>query len=1166
MKPTHYYLFLFIFICLNVNGQRYVKSSWSTTLGASISIDHTASELYGPSQLIQVSNKPNLQSVDMVTRLINTEGNVVWESLYNHPFNKSAYGTAIAQLSDGKIIAAGAQNSSLNNVDWVIICYSPNGSQLWKFEVDYVGLEDIPIDIAINSSDEIIVTGFVTDSLNKRDFYTVKLDSLGSIVWTAQRDYQNEENSPLKCEFNGSQILITGGSSSSKVTGKIISILYSNDGIEQGLHLSSNGASLSFPTDLISFKDKGFVIVGQDSLSGKIVRLDSNLQEIWSSRFDEPDGNEIINSVTKDSSFNLYVCGSILSSFDEKLAFLAKYDEHGNQQWKKIDIKENNIESSAFRITILNSDTSKRVVVSGNQKDSNNLTRTYLTSFDLNGNIEWGPFTLNKREENIIEEIDGLHIPANNEIWVQTTLSSTSSGGSSQNKLYSITTYNRIKEYLIDSNGHPNYCDGEIIIQFNPNAIRSQVANNPNCTFGFLPEILDSIAFDSLTIDLQEWINTDSVIALKVHKELLPSDSLSLDRSGDTINLPPVWATYVLIFQESLDEDTLSLALHQSPYIEYVHPNFAYELLNTPNDPLYGVSQSGLIPWTGIASMTPSIDAENAWDLETGKKHIKIGIYDSGINWKHEDFKLNGKTKIFGGWDFAENKTAINRFYPDPVGHGTAVSGIAAALRNNNKGISGIAGGNSSNNEDYGCQLYSMKIINDKGNSFATDDVIASAIFDGSVSILGTNYGYGFHIANHSWATSKYSLILKGAFKIAARCGVINVCASGNSGINQRLYPASFNDDWILKVGASNSSGNRAGFSTYGYGLDFLAPGTIASYEVLHGTIASGYGNYLSNNPNLPANGTSLSAPHVTGSAGLMLSYHNSKTATFNNLDPEDVEHMLQKYSVDKSAVNYDNETGWGLIQIGSTMQHMKKNQYRIYHVEVNVNTSSASLYRTTTSLNLPESYEDLRIPNPYLTQVNVYKLTQTIHHNIPSGWIAIDAWVRNTSSTFFNPDLAELSYHQPSEIKLESYNQNQATLSGGFYEIWAEFTPEIVRKWTPVNNSTIGTFAYTLLLYNENALSQQELDKNNDVMMVMPNPVASGTPITASFNTSTDMDLDLVLIDMSGKTIRKFGHHVIQKGSTQIKIETEGLIPGLYFLQSKSPNGQWIQKLIISS
>src|SRR5207249_1805493 len=81
--------------------------------------------------------------------------------------------------------------------------------------------------------------------------------------------------------------------------------------------------------------------------------------------------------------------------------------------------------------------------------------------------------------------------------------------------------------------------------------------------------------------------------------------------------------------------------------------------------------------------------AEAAWTRTTGAG-VRIGIVDTGVDLDHED--LAGKVVASASCAGSKGDVAkCTGTAQDDQGHGTHVSGIAAAIKDNGKGVSGVA-------------------------------------------------------------------------------------------------------------------------------------------------------------------------------------------------------------------------------------------------------------------------------------------------------------------------------------------------------------------------------------------------------------------------------------------------------------------------------------------
>ena len=209
--------------------------------------------------------------------------------------------------------------------------------------------------------------------------------------------------------------------------------------------------------------------------------------------------------------------------------------------------------------------------------------------------------------------------------------------------------------------------------------------------------------------------------------------------------------------------------------------------------------------------------------------------------------------------------------------HGTHCAGIIAAVRDNGKGINGIADN---------VRIMMVRAVPD-GDEHDKD--IANAIryaVDNGAQIISMSFGKEF---------SPEKIWVDSAAKYAESKGVLLVQAAGNDAKdvdNSDNFPSPVYLDngqkatnWIT-VGASGdpkNGGITASFSNYGKkSVDVFAPG-VQIYSTIPG--GTNYGN---------ASGTSMACPVVVGTAAFLMEYYPKLSA------------RQIKYIIEKSAVAPD--------------------------------------------------------------------------------------------------------------------------------------------------------------------------------------------------------------------------------------------------------------------
>ena len=336
-------------------------------------------------------------------------------------------------------------------------------------------------------------------------------------------------------------------------------------------------------------------------------------------------------------------------------------------------------------------------------------------------------------------------------------------------------------------------------------------------------------------------------------------------------------AFYVGNPQFSVAEAIDEVAPQFSP--EWVfEPDVRLSLLAIPNDTLYG-SQWAL----------PKIDAPHAWDrvaqARGNRLPVVVAIVDSGAKADHEDFlNATGATTVGGVRVLAP---AVANF-ADDTGHGTMLTGIIAAVTNDQLGIAGIG-----SVPVTGAGAPNIPVLTPYEIKFDDTRTPPTALAAAIGFLLAVNQGA--RVINASWHVLDPGIL----YAVISAVGTLNppllvVAAAGNQGRdNDKIptLPASYRRSVrgaqplnnLISVMASDRDDNKCWFSNYGATVDLAAPGE----DVLSTSL------YFSTPPPPPTpiyspayrqtSGTSAAAAFVSAAAGLLLAIDNWTPAEIRN-------------------------------------------------------------------------------------------------------------------------------------------------------------------------------------------------------------------------------------------------------------------------------------------
>ena len=325
-------------------------------------------------------------------------------------------------------------------------------------------------------------------------------------------------------------------------------------------------------------------------------------------------------------------------------------------------------------------------------------------------------------------------------------------------------------------------------------------------------------------------------------------------------------------------ERTAAARLSAEDGVRWAAPDHIARAAVAPDDPAYQLQWNlgtrdrapGAADWQPVNGTGP-----------TGAG-VTVAVLDSGVT-------ASAELDQVSGYDFIDNDADPS----DANGHGTHVAGTVAQTTGNHVGAAGIA---------PAAAILAVRVLDASGSgSYST-------IMQGMTWALD----HGARVINLSLAGDADGGLCDAVARAVSRGASVIVAAGNDNG--PVGYPAACPSS--IAVTATTLLGQPAPYANHGPQLAIAAPGGDTSADVDHDgepdgilqyTVIDGRGGYYF------FSGTSMAAPHVAGTAALLLQVNPKLT-------PAQVRSTLTSTAVDLGAPGPDATYGAGLLDIAAAV------------------------------------------------------------------------------------------------------------------------------------------------------------------------------------------------------------------------------------------------------
>ena len=302
----------------------------------------------------------------------------LWTNLYNGPGNGGDFAYAVAVDTSNNVIVTGYSDGGGYNHDYATIKYSSEGVPLWTNRYNGLGnSDDYAQAVAVDGNGDVIVTGYSTGSGDDLDYATIKYSGAGEPLWTnCYNGPGNGADYAFAVAVDGSNnVIVTGGSDAGSYPNNYsdyATIQYSSAGVPLWTNRYGNGPGNDSWAATVAVDGSNNVIVTGTSCNGvdhdyATIQYSSAGVPLWTNRYHEP-GNYIncASAVAVDGSHNVIVTGYSSNGTNSDYVTI-KYSSAGVPLWTNRYNGSGNGDAEARAVAV---DGSNNVIVTGRSEAS----------------------------------------------------------------------------------------------------------------------------------------------------------------------------------------------------------------------------------------------------------------------------------------------------------------------------------------------------------------------------------------------------------------------------------------------------------------------------------------------------------------------------------------------------------------------------------------------------------------------------------------------------------------------------------------------------------------------------------------------------------------------------------------------------------------------------
>lgn len=318
---------------------------WTRTYGYSNDFAFSVAQTSDGGYIVTGYSDPkyHADSLDIFLLRVDSSGNQKWFKVYNHPGWECGY--QVKETPDHNYLVIGSTRSfGAGGSDVYLFKSDTNGKQLWK-KTFGGAKDDAGTSIDLTSDNGYIIGGQTRSFSEQADFYLIKTDSSGNLIWEKTFGGTKDDiGYSVKETFDKGYIIVGQSNSFTTSPDSYVIYLVKTDSKGETVWTKTYPYSESRWNHGFSVQttpDRGYIIVGSTWPSNKryndllVIKTDEKGNVLWQKTFGDTNDNigKGVN-LTADGGYIItgYTCS--LGLFLPK-AWLLKLNSKGESLWAK---------------------------------------------------------------------------------------------------------------------------------------------------------------------------------------------------------------------------------------------------------------------------------------------------------------------------------------------------------------------------------------------------------------------------------------------------------------------------------------------------------------------------------------------------------------------------------------------------------------------------------------------------------------------------------------------------------------------------------------------------------------------------------------------------------------------------------------------------------------